>query len=265
MSTTENDNKETPIMDELKSGDVVVYEDQECLVVELQEDSVVLEDAAGEQFTVALDEMTKAAETINIKNPHGNLSQMTASVIQMMGSKSGQDQVDFFNKVQALFGKGKDHGVPAGAAGKNKSSVENHGNKDTSSPGSMAAKVKSFQKEDLDAILGDEEGLSEDFKGKIAALFEAAVALRVSTIEAELNEAAEAELARIEEEKEAHFAELTKTLEEQIDQYLSYAATEWLAENEVAVESNIRTSLSESPTQLGLFWFQEGLIFQVLE
>lgn len=243
--TTNNDNKETPIMDELKSGDIVVYEEQECLVVEVTEEKAILE-YDGEQFDVPLEEMTKAAETINIKNPHGNLSQMTASVINMMGSKSGDDQVQFFNKVQALFDKGKDHGTPAGAAGKNKSSVENHGNKDTQTTAQMAVKVKSMSKEDLDEILGDEEGLSEDFKDKVAALFEAAIALRVSAVAAELQEAHDAEIERLNEEKEAQFAELTETLEEQIDQYLSYAASEWLSENEVAVEASIRTSLSES-------------------
>jgi hypothetical protein len=247
MSTNKNDNKEIPNMDELKSGDIVVYEDQEFLVAELQEDSVVLEDEAGEQITVSLDEMTKAAETINIKNPHGNLSQMTASVLSMMKNfGNGDDAVKFFNQVQALYNKGKDHGVPSGAAGKNKSSVETHGNQDSASPGSMASKVKSFQKEDLDAIFGDEDGLSEEFKGKMSALFEAAVANRVMVAEAELNEAHDAAIAELQEEKEAQFAELTETLEEQIDSYLSYVAKEWLAENEVAVESSIRTSLSES-------------------
>lgn len=247
MSKTKNDNKETPIMDQLQSGDVVVYEDKEFLVVDVQADEVVLEDDNGEQIVAPLSEMTKAAETINIKNPHGNLSKMTASVIQMMSSMdNGDDAVKFFNQVQALYGKGKDHGVPGGAASKNKSSVETHGNQDTQTPGQMAVKVKAMTKEDLENILGGEGDLSEDFKNKIATLFEAALNLRVSAIETELEEAFHAELEALQEEKEAQFDELTETLQEQIDSYLSYAAKEWLAENEVAVESSIRTSLSES-------------------
>ena len=247
MSKNKNDNKETPIMDQLKSGDVVVYEDKELLVVDIQEDVVILEDDEGNQTEHSLEEMTKAAETINIKNPHGNLSQMTAKVISMMSNfGNGDDAVKFFNKVQALYGQGKDHGTPSGAASKNKSSVENHGNKDKQTPGQMAVKVKSMTKEDLDNILGDEEGLSEDFKGKIATLFEAAVALRVSAIETELTEAHEAKIAELEEEKEAKFEEFTNELEEQIDGYLTHVAKEWKDENEVAVESSIRTSLAES-------------------
>lgn len=246
MSTNKNDNKENPSMDELKTGDVVVYEEKDHLVVDIQENIVTLQDQeTNEQVEIDLDEMTKAASTVNINNPHGNLSQMTNSIIQAVGNMSSSEQTEFFSKVQALYGKGKDHGT-GDQAGKNKKSVEHHGGKDTGTPGGMAAKVKSFQKEDLDAILGDEDGLSEEFKEKIAALFEASVALRVSAVEAELQEQFDEVVAELEEQKLEDFAELQETLEDNIDQYLTHAANEWLAENEVAVESTLRTSMAES-------------------
>ncbi len=233
-------------MDELKTGDVVVYEEKKRLVVDINENIVTLQDQeSNEQIEIDLEEMTKAAATVNITNPHGNLSQMTNSIISHISGLSSSDQTAFFSKVQSLYGKGKDHGT-GDQAGKNKKSVETHGGKDKQTPGQMAHTVKSFQKEDLDAILGDEEGLTEEFKNKIAALFEAAVALRVNAVEAELQEKHEAEVARLEEEKEEQFEELTVTLEDAIDMYLSQAANEWLAENEVAVESTLRNSLAES-------------------
>lgn len=240
-------------MDQLKIGDSIVHEEKDFLVVDLSESEVVLEDVDGEQIVVDLEEVTKAGQTVAMTNPAGNLSMMTNTVLKMMSNiGTGDDGVKFFNQVQALYNKGKDHGVPSGAAGKNKSSAENHGNKDTQTPAAMAVKVKGMTKEDLDEILGGEEGLSEDFRSKMATLFEAAVGLRVATQITEIEEAHAAELASLEEARIADFEELTNTIEEQVDTYLSYAAQEWLAENEVAVEASLRTSLAES--------FMSGLV-----
>ena len=87
-------------------------------------------------------------------------------------------------------------------------------------------------KEELSALFG--EDVSEEFIEKASTLFEAAVAVRVAEIE-------EAYLEQLEEEVEAIHSELV----EQVDNYLSYTAKNWLTENEVAIESSLKSELTE--------------------
>jgi len=92
---------------------------------------------------------------------------------------------------------------------------------------------------DLSALFADEEHLTEEFKVKAAEVFEAVVTSRVS-----------AEIAQIEEElTEAANVEFESQLEqmvENIDKYLSYVTENWMTENQIAVESGIRTEVTES-------------------
>lgn len=87
-------------------------------------------------------------------------------------------------------------------------------------------------KEELAAIFG--EDISEEFIERAATLFEAAVALKVAEIE-------EAYLDKLDEEVEDIYGEMV----EKIDQYLTYTAKNWLVENEVAIESSLKTELAE--------------------
>lgn len=92
---------------------------------------------------------------------------------------------------------------------------------------------------DLNALFADEDHLTEEFKVKAAEMFEAVVTSRVS-----------AEIAQIEEElTEAANVEFETQLEqmtENIDKYLSYVTETWMAENQIAIESGIRTEVTES-------------------
>ena len=92
---------------------------------------------------------------------------------------------------------------------------------------------------DLKALFADEEHLTEEFKVKAAEVFEAVVTSRVS-----------AEIAQIEEElTEAANVEFESQLEqmvENVDKYLSYVTENWMAENQIAIESGIRTEVTES-------------------
>ena len=92
---------------------------------------------------------------------------------------------------------------------------------------------------DLNALFADEDHLTEEFKVKAAEMFEAVVTSRVSAeiaqIEEELTEAANVEF-------EAQLEQMT----ENIDKYLSYVTETWMAENQIAIESGIRTEVTES-------------------
>ena len=94
-------------------------------------------------------------------------------------------------------------------------------------------------KEDLALLFGEDSDLSEDFRTKTEALFEAAVATRVGI-----------ELASIQEDFENRLEEevnsLKEEMEENVDAYLNYAVAQWMEDNKLAVESNIRTEVAES-------------------
>lgn len=121
-------------------------------------------------------------------------------------------------------------GIPEGAEGKNKGSIKPHA--------SMASHVKEAVKADLEKVLAEQEGLSDDFKNKAKTLFETALESRVLV-----------EISRLEEEYQAafeqEFDEVLLELENGIQEYLDYSATEWLKENKVEVESTLRNELAE--------------------
>lgn len=83
------------------------------------------------------------------------------------------------------------------------------------------------------------ENLSEEFMGKASVVFEAALNERTEAIrQAMLTEAS----TLVEQEVGNAVNELATRL----DEYLNYAVDEWMKENKLAVESGIRTEISES-------------------
>jgi len=95
--------------------------------------------------------------------------------------------------------------------------------------------------EDVDALVAGEE-LSEDFRVKAKTIFEAVVTQRVNEETKTLQEAYESALT---EEVEKVKTELA----EKVDDYISYAAKQWLEENALAVEHGIRVEMAESFTE----------------
>jgi len=93
--------------------------------------------------------------------------------------------------------------------------------------------------EDLTRLVEDEEGLTPEFKAKAALIFEAEVRTKVEEVTEQLKAGHDAKLS---EEVEA----INETLTNQIDAYLTYAVEEWINENEVAIESSLRTSIAEN-------------------
>lgn len=81
--------------------------------------------------------------------------------------------------------------------------------------------------------------LSEDFKTKAAVIFETAVEARAK----ELSEEMQSEWI---ETQEAAQEEKFDSLVEKVDQYLDYVVEKWLEENELAIESGIKSEIAES-------------------
>lgn len=96
---------------------------------------------------------------------------------------------------------------------------------------------KKAMKEDLDALFHG-ENLSEDFMNKAATIFEAAVTARVNAIEEKIQEQYAEILEQVTEE-------LKEELTTKVDDYLNYVVEEWVKENELAVESGLRSELTE--------------------
>jgi len=92
--------------------------------------------------------------------------------------------------------------------------------------------------EDVAALTSDET-LSEEFKQKAATIFEAAVISRIKT-----------EVAKIEESFEARLEEETQLavegLVEKVDGYLDYVVEQWMKNNELALESGIKSEILEN-------------------
>lgn len=123
---------------------------------------------------------------------------------------------------------------------------ENNTKADGNAAGNLASiKPKGGSMKEHVDVMFDGEELSEEFKEKAATIFEAAVNLRVNEITEELESMYEARLNEKLEEIEAQTAEDIQELTNKIDQYINYVVEEWLKENEVAVETSLRSEITE--------------------
>ena len=93
-------------------------------------------------------------------------------------------------------------------------------------------------RDDVEALVQGEEGLSDEFKEKASTIFEAAVHAKVVD---ELN----TKLEEIEGEKSEDNKAFQKELTEKVDGYLTYVVEEWMSENELAIDRGIRSELVE--------------------
>jgi hypothetical protein len=120
-------------------------------------------------------------------------------------------------------------GAAMGDANKNQASIKSSG---------KAAMPMASVKEDLELVFGSTE-LSEEFRDKVSTLFEAAISTRVGI-----------ELASIEEEfstkLEEEVGEIYEEMVDNVDKYISYGIAEWIKENQLAIDNNIRTEVAES-------------------
>jgi len=93
--------------------------------------------------------------------------------------------------------------------------------------------------EDLDVLVAEEATLSDGFRGKAGAIFEAALSSKVGS-----------EIDRLESEYaqnlEEEVSSVKSDLVEKVDAYLNYVVEGWMESNEVAVEAGLRTEIAES-------------------
>jgi hypothetical protein len=92
--------------------------------------------------------------------------------------------------------------------------------------------------EDINALFADDSTISEEFKSKVSTIFEARVQDRISQIEEET----ESRYAGMLEEA---VDSIKQDLTEKVDDYLSYIVEQWMEENQIAIESGLRSEMTE--------------------
>ena len=92
---------------------------------------------------------------------------------------------------------------------------------------------------DVKALFEGEE-LSEEFQNKARTIFEAAINSKL----AEVKESVKS--PEYEEQLVEEVASIKSELEERVDAYLEYVADEWMTDNQIAVESGLKTEMTDS-------------------
>jgi hypothetical protein len=98
--------------------------------------------------------------------------------------------------------------------------------------------MKKKMKEDVNALFSDDSTISEEFKSKAATIFESRVTDRIQQIEEEV----EVRYASMFEEA---VEEIKNDLTTKVNDYLEYVVEQWLADNEIAIESGLRSEITE--------------------
>ena len=97
-------------------------------------------------------------------------------------------------------------------------------------------------KDDVEALVQGEDGLTEEFKEKASTIFEAAVQAKVLE---EVNKKVDEIETQFKEDQDKSSEDFQKEMTEKVDGYLTYVVEEWMSENELAIERGIRSELVE--------------------
>lgn len=192
-------------------------------ISELLAESKKLKDAAAQAEVVSEEVIDEA--NVNTKDASAPEASNIASI-----KSDGVTSVGGDNPDNAKNNKQDEKEAEGGTSKKS-----NANNKAEAAP---EASNLSSVKEDIDALMNGEE-LSEEFKAKATTIFEAAVLSRVKVETAKLQEAYETQLnEKVEEIKEG--------LVEKVDGYLGYIVEQWIEQNELALESGMKSEIMES-------------------
>ena len=176
-------------------------------------------------------EETEAASTLHpgaksIADPKSKIEVMKA-VIGAIASASDDELVKWHNQSIAQIGHEADN-IPGGAASSNKASIDTH----------PSDAVRESVREDLQVLFDADKTLTEEARERLETIFEAAVTARVLIEREQMME-------EVDEELNEAINEVKEEIEDQLNSYLNYCTENWMAENEVAVESALRSELTE--------------------
>lgn len=213
---------EEPIQEDTE--ELVKNENLDEAEVELEEGKVK-EEEDGEDDEDDEEEVAESApETPKTK------AGVIQAAVDILKKARKEDAQKLFAKMVAV--KEMDHGD-------DEEEDEKEESYDSDSKKKAKAKVESVDfDEDLNALIAEEATLSDEFKGKAGAIFEAVLTSKL-TQEVERMEAEYVQ--NLEEE----VSEIQTGLVEKVDSYLNYVVEQWMQENEVSVVDGLRTEVAE--------------------
>jgi hypothetical protein len=173
------------------------------------------------------DEVKEAAPELSVPKTKAGVIQ---AAVEMLKKARKEDAQKLYAKMAKV-----DEAEDDGSVGKAIAAVKGK----TKDEPKVKAKVESIDfDEDLDALVLEEATLSEGFRGKAGAIFEAVLTSKlteeVERLEAEYVQNLEEEVSQVQSQ-----------LVEKVDSYLSYVVENWMKENEVSVVNGLRTEIAE--------------------
>tara|TARA_R100000231_G_scaffold37293_1_gene32768 strand:+ start:131 stop:1294 length:1164 start_codon:yes stop_codon:yes gene_type:complete len=157
------------------------------------------------------------------------------AAVEMLKKARKEDAQKLFAKMTKM-----DEAEDDGSVKKAIDKVKPEGDKSIKAkPSDAKAKIESVDfEEDLDALVSEEATLSDEFRGKAGAIFEAVLTSKLTS-----------EVERLESEYaqnlEEEVTEIQNGLVEKVDSYLNYVVENWMKENELAVTEGLRTEIAE--------------------
>jgi len=165
------------------------------------------------------------------ETPKTKAGVISAMVDMLKKARKDEAQKIYANVMKVALGDDEEASVKSAddAAGKVGRAV---------APGAKA-KVEAIDfEEDLDTIIAEEATLSDGFRGKAGAIFEAVLTSKLSQ-----------EIDRLESEYAQNLEEevtsIQSDLVEKVNGYLDYVVENWMKENEVSVQQGLRTEIAE--------------------
>jgi len=92
--------------------------------------------------------------------------------------------------------------------------------------------------EDIEALFGSDDSLSEEFKTKVSTLFQAAVVKKINEHLDVISASAEFDITE-------SVSNVESVLSEKLESYLDYVVESWVKENELAVDTGLKLEISE--------------------
>jgi hypothetical protein len=211
-------------------------QDAEQVVAEEASDELVENEVGNEETEEVVEAKKEEVEEVAVKAPSTKAGILNAAVEMFKKAKKHEAQA-MFAKLTAV-----DESEDDGSVNKAINAAPKTGDKSIKAkPSDASAKQEGTDfdySEDLDALVSDEATLSEGFRAKAEAIFEATLKSKLS-----------AEIDRLESEYaqnlEEEVGEVQTSMVEKVDNYLNYVVESWMKENEVAVTTGLRTELAE--------------------
>jgi len=195
----------------------------------------------GTEVTKTTDSGPDATKGAPTATPPGATPPVGAEPMKKLAGQPGEDsaadQGDPEGKPGKQMMQKNKNGVGIQSYGGQKNEETEVDDEDLVSEQRLNRIIKDGIQEDIDALLSG-ENLSEEFVNKASTIFEAAVMSRVEAIAEEVEK-------QLQEQFDEALEEVKEDFATKIDDYLNYMVEEWMQENELAIESGLRSEIVE--------------------